>query len=153
MRESPNELKALCLPLAFLAATACAGMQAPSDDSAQAVEPAASSESQRDDAPATVEASVELPSYTVLDRVNLAAGGVYGEVLIPTMERSDENREAIFRAIASQERLTRAAFVSTEDAMRANNSAAFLRENQDALKGFLGSLENGEFTPGEVVFP
>lgn len=96
----------------------------------------------------------ELPAYTIPSRVDLLVGGRYGEVLIPTMTRDDDDRERVFRAIVAREGFTRAAFYSTEDAFTANGSAAFLEANPEALReGFLGSLTSGDYVAGEVAFP
>ena len=113
-------------------------------------------ESRLDDSVVEVEADTaeELPAYTILSRVDLLVGGRYGEVLIPTMTRDDDDRERVFRAIVAREGFTRAAFYSTEDAFTANGSAAFLEANPEALReGFLGSLTSGDYVAGEVAFP
>ncbi len=109
-----------------------------------------------DDTRVSVGADAEgsLPAYTILGRTELLVGGRHGDVLIPSMSRTDPDRERVFRAISTREDLTQATFYSTEDAYRANGSAAFLAENPEALQvGFLGSLTEGEFLSGESLFP
>lgn len=103
---------------------------------------------------AGADADASLPAYTVLSQTELLISGRHGDVLIPSMSRADPDRERVFRAIAARENLTQAAFYSTEGAYRANGSAVFLAENPEALQeGFLGSLTEGEFVPGESLFP
>ena len=97
----------------------------------------------------------DLPSYTI-DVVNLMRGGKYGDVIVPSLSRTTpkDDRERILRAISKKESLTEASLYSTEEAFKANTSSSYLNAHPRALKeGYLGSLRNGKFTPGETVFP
>ena len=92
--------------------------------------------------------------YTVASRAQVPDLGVVGEVLIPDASREDGNREEMFRAIASAERLTVAFYFSTAAAMEAHRAAARDAAALEALRaGFLGRLTRGEFTPGEEIYP
>ncbi len=89
-----------------------------------------------------------LPDYRVLNRL----AGVEADVLIPSLSRQDERREAVFRAIATTEGLDTVFFFSTEEALEAHQ--AFLPspdELEDLKAGFLGQVRHGAYTPGEDV--
>ncbi len=97
--------------------------------------------------------SVDLPDYTVLNRLPDVDGDA-ADVLIPSMSRGDDRREEIFRAIATTEGLDTAFFFSTEEALDAHQ--AFLPSPDqlaDLRAGFLGQVRDGEFTPGEDIYP
>ncbi len=98
----------------------------------------------RDTPPADI-----LPDYRVLNRLP----GGEADVLIPSLSRQDERREAVFRAIATTEGLDTVFFFSTEEALEAHQ--AFLPspdELEDLKAGFLGQVRDGVFTPGEDVY-
>ena len=93
-----------------------------------------------------------VPDYTVLNRLP-DVGGDAADVLIPSLSREDEDREAVFRAIATTEGLDTAFFFSTNEAVDAHQ--AFLlspQQLQDLKAGFLGQVRNGAYTPGEDVY-
>ena len=94
----------------------------------------------------------DLPYYTVLNR--LPGGEATADVLLPSMSRGDEDREAVFRTIATTEGLGTAFFFSTEEAVEAHQA---LLPSPDQLRdlqvGFLGQVRDGEFTPGEDIYP
>ncbi len=93
-----------------------------------------------------------VPDYTVLN--SLPGGEATADVLIPSLSREDERREAVFRAIAATEGLDTAFFFSTEEALDAHQ--AFLPSPDqlaDLRAGFLGQVRDGVFTPGENVYP
>lgn len=98
-----------------------------------------------------------LPKYEVLFRVKqMHNGRVYGDVLVSSLSRAApaRAREQVARAILSQESLDDIALYSTRDAYEANVSAPYLESHPDALrKGFLGSLKDGTFLAGEILFP
>lgn len=99
-----------------------------------------------------------LPKYEVLFRVkqSMGNGRIYGDVLIVSFSRATtaKNREQVARAICKQERLDDICLYSTRDAYEANMSASYSKSHPDALKkGFLGSLTDGKFVAGEVLFP
>ena len=99
----------------------------------------------RDTPPADI-----LPDYRVLNRLP----GGDADVLIPSLSRQDERREAVFRAIATSEGLDTVFFFSTEEALEAHQ--AFLPspdELEDLKAGFLGQVRDGEYMPGEDVYP
>ena len=111
------------------------------------------------DAPAPVArgAEKEVPSYTVLFSVTRASGGgKLGEILVPSISRTAPaaEREALARRIATQESLAEVTIYSTEEAYKANGSESFSKAHPGALRsGFIGSLKDGVFVPGETVFP
>ena len=91
--------------------------------------------------------------YTVLNRLP-GVGGDAADVLIPSLSREDEDREAVFRAIATTEGLDAAFFFSTDEAVEAHQ--AFLPSPdhlEDLTAGFLGQVRDGAYTPGEDVYP
>ena len=93
-----------------------------------------------------------LPDYTVLNR--LPGGEAAADVLLPSMSREDEDREEVFRTIATTEGLNTAFFFSTDEALDAHQ--AFLPspdQLEDLRAGFLGQVREGVFTPGEDVYP
>ena len=94
-----------------------------------------------------------LPDYTVLNRLP-DVGGDVADVLIPSLSRENQDREAVFRAVAASEGLTTAFFFSTEDALDAHQAFLPSPDQLDDLKaGFLGQVRAGEYTPGEDVYP
>ncbi len=96
--------------------------------------------------------SVDLPDYSVLNR--LPGGEAAADVLIPSLSRGDEGREAVFRTIATIEGLDPAFFFSTEEALDAHQAFLPSPDQLDDLKaGFLGQVRDGVFTPGEDVYP
>ena len=99
-----------------------------------------------------------LPKYEVLFRVKQYMGNkrIYGDVLIASLSRATpaKKREQVARAICRQERLDDLCLYSTRDAYEANISESYSKSHPDALKkGFLGSLTDGKFVAGEVLFP
>jgi hypothetical protein len=97
-----------------------------------------------------------IPAYRMLFANDKLGGGRFGDALIPSLSRKTPvaERERLARDIAQQERLTNLAIYSTEAAYEANTSASFLAKHPDALKhGFLGSLDENKFQPGEATFP
>ncbi len=97
-----------------------------------------------------------LPAYSKLFVGPVVTGGLHGEILVPDVSRSSpaSKRESIARRIARKEDLSQLELYSTEDAYKANSSASYLKEHPDAMKrGYLGSLKDGAFTPGEKFFP
>ncbi len=99
----------------------------------------------RDTPPADI-----LPDYRVLNRL----AGVEADVLIPSLSRQDERREAVFRAIATTEGLDTVFFFSTEEALEAHQAFLPSPDQLDDLKaGFLGQVRDGEYMPGEDVYP
>ena len=90
-----------------------------------------------------------VPDYTVLNRLPAAA-----DVLIPSLSREDEDREEVLRAIATTEGLNPAFFFSTEEAVEAHHALVPSPDQlEDLQAGFLGQVRDGEFTPGEDVYP
>ena len=90
-----------------------------------------------------------VPDYTVLNRLPAAA-----DVLIPSLSREDDEREQVFRAIATTEGLDPAFFFSTAEAVEAHQALLPSPDQlQDLQAGFLGQLRDGVFTPGEDVYP
>lgn len=97
-----------------------------------------------------------LPEYDVIFTVKQMNGRVYGEILVPSLSRSAsvEEREQLARDICKHETLDDIDMYMTEDAQKANTSSSFAREHPNALReGFLGSLRDGNFVPGESLFP
>ena len=93
-----------------------------------------------------------IPDYTVLNR--LPGGEAAADVLIPSLSRENQHREAVFRAVVASEGLTTAFFFSTEDALDAHQAFLPSPDQLDDLKGgFLGQVRGGVFTPGEDVYP
>ena len=107
--------------------------------------------------PSKKELNQNLPDYKVLFKVKMMHNKrVYGDVLIPSLSRANpiKGLEQIARKISKQEELDDVVMYSTEDAYKANESAAFLKAHPNALKkGYLGVFREGVFTPGEKVFP
>jgi hypothetical protein len=105
------------------------------------------------------EATSDTPShagddYTVTSRETVPDLGVVGEVLIPSLDRSAPNREALLRSIADAEGLTVAFYFSTQEAIDAHQLADRDQAATGALRaGFLGRLTRDEFTPGEEIYP
>ena len=94
----------------------------------------------------------DLPSYSVLDRVNRIDGsGVYGDVLIVSFSKDtpQDTREKTIQSIAKKEGLSEVSLYCTEDAFKANFSSSFLAEHPNALEdGYLGILKkDGTFNP------
>ncbi|MBV8383051.1 MAG: tetratricopeptide repeat protein [Planctomycetaceae bacterium] len=97
-----------------------------------------------------------LPAYRVLFSAQKLGGGKFGDVLVLSLSRTTpaSERGAIARRIAQQEGLTEISIYSSKEAYKANVSASYLKQHPDALKkGFLGSIRDGQFTPGGSVFP
>jgi hypothetical protein len=100
-------------------------------------------------------AASETPAYKVLDTVDMLTGGRYGEILVTSYSRqtSVAERESTLRAIMANENLFRADLYCSEDAAKANSSSSYAAEHPDALKTcYLGSIQDGVFTPGEAAF-
>jgi hypothetical protein len=100
--------------------------------------------------------SASLPAYRMLFAQDKLGGGRFGDALLSSLSRETPaaERERVARGIAQKERLTNLAIYSTEEAYEANTSASFLKEHPDALKhGFLGSLDENTFRPGEAYYP
>ena len=94
-----------------------------------------------------------VPDYTVLNRLP-DVGGDAADVLIPSLSLENERREEVFRAIATTERLDTVFFFSTEEALDAHQAFLPSPDELDDLKaGFLGQVRDGEYTPGEDVYP
>ena len=92
--------------------------------------------------------------YLVSSRADVPELGAVGEVLIPSLTRSDAGREELFRSIARTEGLTVAFFFSTTEAMDAHRAATRDQATSGALRtGFLGRLTRDEYTPGEEIYP
>lgn len=94
----------------------------------------------------------DLPSYTVLSRVNRIDGsGIDGDVLIKGFSKETplDVREKTLRSIKKIEGFGPVSLYCTEDAHKANMSASFLAEHPKALEdGYLGRLnESGTFIP------
>ena len=90
-----------------------------------------------------------VPDYTVLNRLPAAA-----DVVIPSLSREDEDREQVLRAIATIEELDPAFFFSTEEAVEAHQALLPTPDQlEDLQAGFLGQVRDGEFTPGEDIYP
>jgi hypothetical protein len=108
-------------------------------------------------APATRVAVADLPAYKVLfSAQKIGGGGKFGDVLVSSLSRKTpaKTREDIAKKIASKEGLSQLSLYSTDEAYRANNSESFSKAHPGAMKrGFLGSLQDGKFTAGEVLFP
>ncbi len=90
-----------------------------------------------------------VPDYPVLNRLPAAA-----DVVIPSLSREDEDREQVLRAIAAIEELDPAFFFSTEEAVEAHHALLPSPDQLEDLRaGFLGQVRDGEFTPGEDIYP
>ena len=93
-----------------------------------------------------------VPDYTVLNR--LPGGEAAADVLLPSLSRGDEDRERVFRAIATTEGLDMAFFFSTDEALDAHQAFLPSPDQLENLQaGFLGQVRDGVFTPGEDVYP
>ena len=100
------------------------------------------------------DAATSLPDYTVAAREEVPELGTVGEILMPSLSRSDPGREQLFRSIATTEELTVAFFFSTTEAAEAHRATTRDDAALAALRaGFLGRLTRGEFTPGEEIYP
>ncbi len=93
----------------------------------------------------------DLPSYTVLSRVNRIDGsGVDGDVLVSSFSKEIplDILEKTLQSIAQKEGLDLVSLYCTEDAYKANFSASFLAEHPNALEnGYLGRLKkDGTFS-------
>ena len=99
---------------------------------------------------------LETPKYVILDTMTAIGNKFYADVLISSFSPQtpvSERRKAAER-IAKKEGFHHVSIYSTREAYKANMSASYLKDHPDALRnGFLGSLENGKFTPGEKTFP
>lgn len=92
-------------------------------------------------------APLTLPDYRVLDRVNQMVGGVFGDVLIPSLRPGELTAQTAF-AIVKREGMSEAAFYRTRAAQRANYSASYSSSHPGALEsGYLGSWKNNRFEP------
>ncbi|MFX0136504.1 MAG: hypothetical protein ACFFDN_22885 [Candidatus Hodarchaeota archaeon] len=90
----------------------------------------------------------DLPSYQIIDQLDLINGGKYGDILVPSFSKktSRVTRESILRRISKKEGFTEATLYCTMDAYKANNSASYLKAHPNALKeGCLGYLKDGKF--------
>jgi hypothetical protein len=97
-----------------------------------------------------------LPAYTILFQMEKLGGGRYGDVLVPSVSRETpaKERETLARAIASREGFDDVTLYSTEDAYEANMSSSYASAHPNAMRdGFLGMLQDGVFTAGEVLYP
>ena len=90
----------------------------------------------------------DLPSYQIIDQIDLITGGKYGDILIISFSKVTPRvtRESILRRISKKEGFTEATLYCTMDAYKANNSASYLKAHPNALKeGCLGYLKDGKF--------
>lgn len=97
----------------------------------------------------------EIPAYKVLDTVDMMTGGRYGEILITAFSRQTPaaERKSTLRAIMAKENFSRADLYCSEEAKKANSSSSYASTHPNALKTcFLGSIQDGAFTPGEALF-
>lgn len=94
-----------------------------------------------------------LPDYTVLNRLS-DPSGTMADVLVPSLSRESHDREHVFRAIATAERLDIAFFFSTQEAVDAHQALLPSPSQRVALgAGFLGQLRDGTYTGGEEIYP
>lgn len=94
-------------------------------------------------------ATEKLPEYIILDQVDLMAGGRYGDVLIKSFSKKTplKKRKEIIKAIMEKESFDQAALYSSREAFKANINSSYSESHPNALKnGYLGSMENNEFT-------
>lgn len=107
-------------------------------------------------APSARAAVAGLPAYKVLFSAQKSdGGGKFGDVLVSSLSRSTpaKTREEIARKIAIKEGLVQVSFYSTEEAYKANNSESYSKAHPGAMKrGFLGTIQDGKFVPGEVLY-
>ena len=95
------------------------------------------------------------PAYRVLDTVDMTTGGRYGEILIASFSRQTPaaERESTLRTIMTREGFSRADLYCSEEAKRANSSSSYAASHPNALKTcFMGSIQDGAFTPGEALY-
>ena len=108
----------------------------------------------KDEPPVTPSPTVAIPRYEVVARVKPMAGGMHGDVLIPSVrpDMSVDSLTAIALSIVAKENLTQADFYRTESARRANLSASYGEQHPGALeKGYIGDVKDGAFTPSQYV--
>ena len=68
-------------------------------------------------------------------------------MLIPSLCREDEGRQAVFRAIATTEGLEAAFFFSTDEAVEAHQAFLPSPDQLEGLRaGFLGQVRDGVYT-------
>jgi hypothetical protein len=97
-----------------------------------------------------------LPEYEIIDETLLISGEKVGEVLIQSFSRNTpvSEREKVLREIAKIKGYEKAYLYSTRESQKANFSDSFRKKHPDALKtGYLGSLNKGNFIPGEEIYP
>jgi len=97
-----------------------------------------------------------LPEYIILDKINLINGNAYADILIESFSRATpvNERETTIKAIAKKENLQEISLYSTKNAQKATFSSSFAKTHPNALKnGYLGTFEEGNFTPGEEIYP
>ena len=91
----------------------------------------------------------DIPDYTVIDAVNLLAGGKHEDVLIPSLSNDTphEIRSKIAFAILEKDDLKSVAMYATMAAYKSDCSSSFAAQHPDAIKGRLGSISisTGEF--------
>lgn len=95
-------------------------------------------------------------NYEIIDEIKLMSGEMMGEVLISSFSRNTpaSERERVIREIAKKKNYDRVDLYCTVDAQKANYSDSYSTQHPDALRnGFLGSLRDGKFTPGEELYP
>jgi len=101
-------------------------------------------------------ASVDsLPKYEIVDTVDQMVGGLYGEVIIPSLpvDVDTTRMKRIAFAIMQRHGLDAAAFYRTEEARRSDLSTSFRENHPGALEeGLLGSVRNGTFTPPPYLY-
>jgi hypothetical protein len=97
-----------------------------------------------------------LPQYVVIEKMNRLDGVMVADVLIESYSRETPvaERTRAAKGIAEKERFDQVSVYCKREAQKAQYSVSFQQSHPDALKtGYLGSYEDGSFTPGEKYFP
>jgi len=99
------------------------------------------------EAPAPATPLPEIPEYVIADRVEMMAGGVYADIVAPSLSPSTDELGIIANIIGSREGLKRFSLYCSEDAVKANFSASYWEANPEAVTCILGEWSGGVFTP------
>ena len=88
-------------------------------------------------------------NYKILDSIELFDGGIYGDVLVNTINKKTpkEELEDMFTLISIYEGFLEMSLYRTEEAYKSNFSESFLKSHPNALdNGYVGSINKGKIT-------
>jgi len=94
-------------------------------------------------------ADITIPKYTIIERIELIAGGKHADILLPSITRETkiDIRKRIAFAILKKEKLRSLTMFSTREAFNASYSISYAEQHPGAIDGYIGaiSMHTGEF--------